>query len=521
MRQLRMIRSISIPLCVLAFVQVAHGQLFERATVLENVRILRGDGRVVERGSMVIKGGRVVGMGTDVKAPFLSSRHDLTGRTVTPGLIDAWSTLGLLHESNESAALGRGWDGFDPYARNVFREALRNGVTTFYLTPGRSPGINGVGAIVKLVAHDDGSMGALVADDTALAISFGPADSPIKRLKTFEEVRKQFRDALEYRESLEDYEEDLKEYLEKLEARRKEKDDAEKKEADEKEKPVDTEDSEDSPKPTPKPESDDDPEDEPGIRGLLSDNKMSRHVVNRKTFRQKPFADDGGDGENGKDDKKENGNGEDKDKEEEELTKPEKPAIDRVSELLLQAIDHELDVRILAQRSDGIINALALAEEFNLDVLIEGATEAYLVASAIADTDIKLVFGPGSHSEIFRSNQFRRYRHGHIDVLQRAGVPWTVSSGARSSMAARFVSFHAQMAASQTDDVNWLSLVTTQAAMVLGIPHRAGLLAVGRAADLVVWSSDPSDPGSVVERVYVAGKLVYDHKDDVGDGGGQ
>jgi len=522
---------------VLTHAQVGYGQLFERATVLENVRVLTGDGQIVERGTLVIKGGRVVGMGKDVKAPFWSSRLDLSGRTVTPGLIDAWSVLGISRRSTSSDELGRAWDAFDPFNRAAFRAALRNGVTTFYISPGRSPGINGVGAVVKLTANDDGSMGSLVRKDAALAISFGPAGSPINRLKTFEEVRKKFRSALEYRESLEDYELDLKEYLEKLEVRRKKKEEKKEDEdeagakADTKEAPApaDADETKDHPKPAPKPH--DDPDEGKGslktsnaIRETSSAINVARSLADSQSLPRSPLAgddDSGGKGGDDKDDK--NGKDEkgDKDKEEEELTKPTKPAIDRVSELLLQAIDHKLGVRILAQRSEGIMNALSLAEEFNLDISIEGATEAYLVAPAIDEAEVGLFVGQMSRHGLFRSNQFRRYREGQVDVLERASIPWTVTSGARNELQTRFVSFNAQLAASRTDHVNWLSLVTTRAAKMLGVSRRAGILGVGRMADLVVWSSDPSDPGAVVERVYVAGKLVYDRANDGQDEGGE
>ncbi len=499
----RLIINVVCVVGVLAHAELGYGQLFERATVLENVRVVDGGGQILDRGTLVIKGGRVVEMGEDVKAPFLSSKHDLTGRTITPGLIDAWSTLGLESASADSHELSHAWDDFNPYAGDIFKEALRNGVTTFYLSPGRSPGINGVGCVVKLTANDDGGMGSLIVKDAALSISFGPGNSPIKRLKTFEEVRKKFRGALDYRESLEDYEEELEEYLEKLEVRRKDKEDAEKEgdekvEGDKKDAGSEGGETKDSPKPEPAPK----PEDE------KPDGK-----VRMASSTQSPFA---GDDESG--DKEKNDEGE-KDKKEEELTKPTKPSIDRVSDLLLRAIDHKLGVRILAQRSDGIINALLLAEEFNLDLTIEGATEAYLVASAIAEADVNLIVGQVSRSGLFRPNQFRRYREDQVAALENASIRWTVSSGGRRDLWTRFVSLNAQLAASQLDGVDWLSLVTKRAAKLIGV-SRAGFVRRGQSADLVVWSSDPSDPSAVVESVYVAGQLVFDRNNDV-DGGGQ
>jgi imidazolonepropionase-like amidohydrolase len=62
-----------------------------RAVVLDNVRIVDGTGaRPVERGRVVIEGDRIaaVGPADAVTAPADADRVDLSGRTVTPGLID-------------------------------------------------------------------------------------------------------------------------------------------------------------------------------------------------------------------------------------------------------------------------------------------------------------------------------------------------------------------------------------------------------------------------------------------------
>ena len=77
--------------------EVVDAQLpmFERATVVKNARILIGDGSVIEKGSLLIQKGRIAAIGRTVKAPLFAQRIDATGKTVTPGLIDAWSALGL------------------------------------------------------------------------------------------------------------------------------------------------------------------------------------------------------------------------------------------------------------------------------------------------------------------------------------------------------------------------------------------------------------------------------------------
>ena len=62
---------------------------------LTNVRIVTAPGRVIERGTVVMRDGRIAAVGADVAVPAGAVRMDLTGHTVYPGLIDAATSVGL------------------------------------------------------------------------------------------------------------------------------------------------------------------------------------------------------------------------------------------------------------------------------------------------------------------------------------------------------------------------------------------------------------------------------------------
>ena len=56
--------------------------------VIVNARILDGKGGVIERGSVVVRGGKIASVGSGA-APSGVQRIDAQGRTVMPGFIDA------------------------------------------------------------------------------------------------------------------------------------------------------------------------------------------------------------------------------------------------------------------------------------------------------------------------------------------------------------------------------------------------------------------------------------------------
>lgn len=62
---------------------------------LENARLVRVSGRVIERGTVVIRNGVIVAAGEKVQAPADAWVIDGRGLTVYPGLIDALSTWGV------------------------------------------------------------------------------------------------------------------------------------------------------------------------------------------------------------------------------------------------------------------------------------------------------------------------------------------------------------------------------------------------------------------------------------------
>ena len=75
---------------VVAFALTA-AQAQAPVTVFEGGRVIIGDGRVIENGSVVVQGERIrqVGSAASVKAPSGATRVSLAGKTVMPAIVDA------------------------------------------------------------------------------------------------------------------------------------------------------------------------------------------------------------------------------------------------------------------------------------------------------------------------------------------------------------------------------------------------------------------------------------------------
>src|ERR1041385_5873834 len=66
-----------------------------RLHALTNARLITAPGKVIEKGTVLIRDGVIVEVGTNIKIPSDARIWDLTGKTIYPGFIDAYSRVGL------------------------------------------------------------------------------------------------------------------------------------------------------------------------------------------------------------------------------------------------------------------------------------------------------------------------------------------------------------------------------------------------------------------------------------------
>jgi hypothetical protein len=91
---------------------------------LTNARIVTAPGRVIERGTVVVRDGRIAAVGASVTIPSAAIRIDASGHTVYPGLIDVASSVGLPAYGRQQTGPGGGGGGPSAAAREGPSEVL-------------------------------------------------------------------------------------------------------------------------------------------------------------------------------------------------------------------------------------------------------------------------------------------------------------------------------------------------------------------------------------------------------------
>ncbi|MEO5763092.1 MAG: amidohydrolase [Vicinamibacteria bacterium] len=126
----------------------------DNVTAITNAKIITvSSAGIIEKGTILIKGGKITSVGANVTAPAGATVIDAAGRVVTPGLIDAHSHTAVEGGVNECTnivtAEVRVADALDPHDMNLYRQ-LAGGVTSANVLHGSCNSIGGQNATIKL-----------------------------------------------------------------------------------------------------------------------------------------------------------------------------------------------------------------------------------------------------------------------------------------------------------------------------------------------------------------------------------
>lgn len=357
-------------------------------------------GPEIEKGTVILKDGKIVAVGSGIPVPAGATRVDATGKWVTPGLFHAFGDYGLTgvgsvaetRERSHAGDVNASFDvtaGIDPAAVTI-PIARMQGVTTAFVGPADGL-IAGQGPVIDLLGERIEDLVAV--DPVAMVLSVG-ADAKDagggSRAGVMERLHRIFQDAQEYQRRKGDYDQ----------------------------------------------------------------NRMQALAA---------------------------------------------PAADLAA--LAPVLAGKERVIIRANRRSDIENALRLAREFRLKLLIQGGTEAWMVAPELAQAGIPVLVE--NLTDVPRFDGLNA-RLDNATVLARAGVRVVIAQNDDSrDRDLRFSAGNAVRNGLTWDEA--LRAITLSPAEALGVADRWGSLEAGKVANVVVWSADPLDFASRAEHVFIRG----------------
>jgi imidazolonepropionase-like amidohydrolase len=147
-----------------------------------NGKFILGTGEVLDNGVLITKQNKIVAIGNDISIPEQAKIIDLKGKTVTPGIIDVHTHLGVHEEGigaagadfNETTSAStpyvRALDGINPLEKG-FEVARSSGVTTVQILPGSANVIGGEIVTVKTAGKIVDEM--VVRNPSGMKAAFG------------------------------------------------------------------------------------------------------------------------------------------------------------------------------------------------------------------------------------------------------------------------------------------------------------------------------------------------------------
>ncbi|MBB1391848.1 amidohydrolase family protein [Shewanella sp. SG44-6] len=174
----------------------------------------------------------------------------------------------------------------------------------------------------------------------------------------------------------------------------------------------------------------------------------------------------------------------------------------REDEIIHAVLAGEKPLIIDVDRASDILHLIKLKQDLGIDLILVNAADAVLVADKLAQANIPVVIDsmrnlPESFDALHNSLE-------NAGKLANAGVKVAIAlpGDSHGIYALRFSAGNAVANGMNYDDA--LAAVTANVADIFHLD--SGRIAVGKSADLVLWSGDPFEFSSKVQKMWIAGE---------------
>ncbi|UYV16341.1 amidohydrolase family protein [Porphyrobacter sp. ULC335] len=181
------------------------------------------------------------------------------------------------------------------------------------------------------------------------------------------------------------------------------------------------------------------------------------------------------------------------------------------AEALVPVVTGKQKLYVAVERMADIRAVLALKTEYpKLDLVLVGATEGWLVASEIAAAGVPVIAnGLNDLPETFEQLGATQSNAGR---MAKAGVKVAINAESLQNprrlqqVAGNLVALTRMPGASGMDWGKAFAAISSVPAEISGMGGKAGVLKPGALGDVVIWTGDPLEVGSVPTRVFIDGR---------------
>jgi imidazolonepropionase-like amidohydrolase len=193
-----------------------------------------------------------------------------------------------------------------------------------------------------------------------------------------------------------------------------------------------------------------------------------------------------------------------------------RPEQDKSLEALLPALARQVPFVMQAEREREITRALDIAQEFNLQLVINGGREADRVAQRLRTQNVPVLLSlnfprrttavsPEAEPESLRTMREREEAPKTAGRLAAAGVRFAFQSGGMTNFSEFLTNAAAAVEAGLARD-EALRAMTLRSAELLGVSQQLGSVEAGKIANLTVTRGDIFDRNRRIAHVFIDGR---------------
>ncbi len=172
-----------------------------------------------------------------------------------------------------------------------------------------------------------------------------------------------------------------------------------------------------------------------------------------------------------------------------------------------ELFEKKIPLKAHAHRTDDILTAIRIAEEFDLKLTIDHCTEGHLIAEEIAKSGYPAIVGPSLASR--NKNEVSQSDFKTAGILHNAGIRIAITTDHPVSRI-QYLPLCAGIAAKEgLGETAALRAITIDAARICGVDHKTGSLKEGKDADIVIFEGNPLEINSCVKATVINGEIVW------------
>lgn len=174
--------------------------------------------------------------------------------------------------------------------------------------------------------------------------------------------------------------------------------------------------------------------------------------------------------------------------------------------IMVAALEGKISVFMQGVTSHDILNAIEIAQEWGLKLVIERSLEAHLVVEELKQSGYPLIVGSIMGN---RRGDTKTTSHKTPAITANAGIVTALSTEHPATPLEHALVQAALARREGMSESDTFAALTINPAKILGLDDRLGSIEPGKDADLVVFNGHPLSVFTKVDYVMVNGRLAY------------